>query len=151
MIDFLYSLLAECKVTFKVIDEVTAAENRAKVVANYDENAALRKGGLKELSPHQLQLFNSWWDRHYESMRDSSRDNVLYWLMTDRTERLKLKAMLKLDDDKDLMNLRGLKRQLFFNSVAWITACRNYMRYYGEPDDLIKAKFDAIRSLSPGL
>ena len=25
------------------------------------------------------------------------------------------------------------------------------MRHYGEPDDLIKAKFDAIRSLSPGL
>ena len=35
--------------------------------------------------------------------------------------------------------------------MAWITACKNYMRHYGEPDDLIKAKFDAIRSLSPGL
>ena len=29
------------------------------------------------------------------------------------------------------------------------TAFRNYMRRYGERDDLIKAKFDAIRSLSP--
>ena len=94
--------------TFKVIDDVTEAENRAKVVAKYDENAALRQGGLKELSPHQLHLFNTWWNCHYENMRDSSSDNVLYWLMTDRMERLKLKAMLQLDDDKDHMNLRGL-------------------------------------------
>ena len=33
--------------------------------------------------------------------------------------------------------------------MAWNKACRTYNRYYGEPDDLIKAKFDAIRSLSP--
>ena len=80
--------------TFRVICESTAAENRAKVAAEYDENVALRLGGLKELTPYQLKLFNTWWDRHFESMRDSSRDNVLYWLMTQRTERLKLKAML---------------------------------------------------------
>ena len=47
------------------------------------------------------------------------------------------------------MDLRDLRKQLFFNSVAWNKACRTYNRYYGEPDDLIKAKFDAIRSLSP--
>ena len=52
MIDFLYWFLVECKVTFKVIDESTAAENRAKVAAKYDENVALRLGGLKELMPH---------------------------------------------------------------------------------------------------
>ena len=94
MIDFLYWFLVECKVTFKVIDESTAAENRAKVAAKYDENAALRLGGLKELMPHQLELFNKWWNCHYDNMRDSSEDDVLYWLMTERTERLKLKAML---------------------------------------------------------
>ena len=80
--------------TFKVIDESTAAENRAKVVAKYDENVALRLGGLKELTPHQLELFNTWWNCHYENMLDCSKDDVLYWLMTERTERLKLKAML---------------------------------------------------------
>ena len=84
-------------------------------------------------------------------MLDCSKDDILYWLMTDRSERLKLKAMLKLDADKDHMNLWGLQKQLFFNSQAWITACKKYQRYYGEPDDLIKTKFAAITSLSENL
>ena len=76
------SLLVECKVTFKVIDESAAAENRAVVAAKYDENEAIRLGGLKELTPHQLGLFNTWWNCHYENMRDCSKDDILYWLMT---------------------------------------------------------------------
>ena len=68
--------------TYKTVAPVAEAENKAIAVRVYDPNHALKLGGLKELTPAQLELFEACWNSFVNILlHNASQDDVLFWIM----------------------------------------------------------------------
>ena len=69
--------------TYKTVALLAEAEQKAQVVRKYDQNYALKLSGLNELTPLQSEAFEKWWSCFSgEMMRDTSKDDPVFWLMS---------------------------------------------------------------------
>ena len=89
--------------TYKTVNTLKEADNKATAIRKYDPNQALRLSGIKALNETQLEAFEEWWDSFIDMwLRDASKDDVLFWGMKETVVRDNVKKQgLERDESTD--------------------------------------------------